>query len=155
METKPEEYYDQSSFLKCKYCEFHSASYKRTLRSVDPTVLTTPCGIRYRWIFLAKSHIKASKASQAASPNYGCMICCAEGRGTMVFGNPETLMDHIHLEHGRQMSAEMQMRTKTIFNRWADEREDWDLNIPLALERADTYEMAADDNIVAPPAPEK
>ncbi|EON64652.1 hypothetical protein W97_03885 [Coniosporium apollinis CBS 100218] len=133
MEKKPERYYGQSSFLKCRYCEFHSASYKRTLRSVDPTVQTSPCGIRYRWIFLAKSHIKASRASQAASPNYGCMICCAEGRDTIVFGNPETLMNHIYLEHRRQMSADMQSRMKIVFNRWADEKDDWDLNILLAL----------------------
>ncbi|KAJ9662571.1 hypothetical protein H2201_006059 [Coniosporium apollinis] len=155
METKPDGYYDQSSYLKCKQCEFHSATYKKILKTLDSTVLTTPCGIRYRWIFLVKSHVKASKASQAASPNYGCIICCAEGRGTMILGNTETLMNHIYLEHGRQMSAETQLRTKIIFNRWADEREDWDLNIPLALEKADTYEMVADDNMVAPPVPEK
>ncbi len=65
-------------------------------------------------------------------------------------------MNHIWIEHGRSMSTEMQKRMKCVFNRFADKSEDWDLNIPLALEAANTFELPAnEENMVAPPVPPK
>ncbi|KAF2144925.1 uncharacterized protein K452DRAFT_356277 [Aplosporella prunicola CBS 121167] len=108
--------------------------------------------VRYRWIFLAKSHARAraprvemarhsSTGSAGAAArgavagdrpgySYGCTLCCAEGRLTAVFGTAETLLRHVYLEHGgRGVSKEVCERTKCVVGRWAGRDEEWEVNI--------------------------
>ena len=117
---------------------------------MDPNIYTSAVGIKYRWLFLAKSHVKnrnhASAATRGPKPskpvgvrpddgdsdcNYGCVICSVEGNVTGIYGNAETLMNHIFMEHVRSMSEKTRLKSKCILGREARKEEDWDLNIPV------------------------
>jgi hypothetical protein len=66
--------------------------------------------------------------------NFGCVICSAEGKVTGIFGNVETLMSHILLDHVRSMSEATAVRAKCVVGREAGGDEEWDLNIPWSAE---------------------
>lgn len=122
---------------------------------VDPRVRTAKCGIRYRWIFLAKSHVKkkhgasspeansapaiagavgiaaaAAGATNCADDNFGCVFCCLEDKVSGVYGGVETLMNHIALVHVADMSEQVQRKTKCILGRVAKSDEEFDINFP-------------------------
>lgn len=61
--------------------------------------------------------------------NYGCLICSVEGSVTGVYGNVETLMNHIFLEHARSIGDEVAGRARCVVGRRAGAEEEWDLNI--------------------------
>ncbi|KAJ9645865.1 hypothetical protein H2199_002908 [Coniosporium tulheliwenetii] len=157
--TQPEGFFSTVSFWECRHCHFRGERYRTKPEMVDQTIYKTACGIRYRWLFLAKSHTRANSLAQAGQrrggPNYGCVFCCAEGRPTGVYGDVETLMNHIYPTHGRQMSADIQRRMKCVVGCVADSAGDWDLNIPLAPESEEprVSEMPADDNNIPVPVP--
>lgn len=132
---------------------------------IDNEVYTSAVGIRYRWIFLAKSHVRKkslSLDSPAQKPssfyvgvqrqppsayyssavsvppsnangtaNFGCIFCSVEGRESGVYGNVETLMSHIFLEHAREMEEGARMEVRCVVGRVAEKGEEWDLNIPF------------------------
>lgn len=95
--------------------------------TVDPNVHTAANGIRYRWIFLAKSHAK-KKPMEGAS--FGCVFCVSEGKATGIFGNVEVLMNHIIVDHGKGIRQDIMENNKCILGRVASSSEDFDINIP-------------------------
>lgn len=129
---------------RCKNCHFQGETFQRSIPGkkkkdtiVDPNIHTSSVGIRYRWIFLAKSHVKKKSmdistpnATEKEDVNYGCLICSAEGHSTGVYGNVETLMNHIFMEHAKTMSENMLLKTKCIVGREARADEEWDINFP-------------------------
>ncbi len=115
----------------------------------DAKVRVSETGIRYRWIFLAKSHIllKSLPESQDGSFGaFGCIFCTAEGRqrgwrmaphegggnGAPIFGNVGAFMEHLqmHREEGKGPGAEMQVRARCVIGRIAEAHEDFDINLP-------------------------
>jgi hypothetical protein len=160
LEVRPEGMYNSSQIWQCKHCYFEGASFanpdpaKRSKKDhvVDPHIYTSAVGIRYRWIFLAKSHVK-KKAFNSADPvkisathkrqagsgvavedvdcSFGCVICSVEGNVTGIYGNVETLMNHIYMEHVGPggMSDSTLARSKCIMGRTAGADEEWDLNV--------------------------
>jgi len=72
-------------------------------------------GIRYRWMFLAKSHVarKQSSVADGASDRFGCVFCVDEGRETAVFESAPALMGHISTDH-RNMGVEIAFRNKCV-----------------------------------------
>lgn len=98
-------------------------------------------GIRYRWIFLAKSHVKQKPADTiAVESNYGCVICSAEDHVTGIYGGVETLMNHIALTHAADMSDKTRKKVNCVVGRRADPGEDFDINVPIF---AQVEELAA------------
>ena len=99
---------------------------------MDPRVKVSMSGIRYRWIFLAKSHVK-EKAGDSSSndDNFGCVLCSAEGSVTGVYGGVETLMNHISLTHVGNMSEATRKKVNCILGRVAGNGEAFDLNVPI------------------------
>lgn len=112
-------------------------------RTYDMTIRTHPAtGIRYRWSFLAKSHIFIKKiqlihpqGSDGTIGVFGCIFCCAQQRGPApTFGNLDTFMEHLHKQH-RDIEPSPQMeilldRARCVLGRVADTTEDFDVNIP-------------------------
>lgn len=97
----------------------------------DERIHKSASGIRYRWIFLVKSHVKKKMhGPDKKESNYGCVFCVDEGQGTSVYGNVETLMNHIIMEHSKPMSAETQQRMRCVQGRTAIDHEAFDINIP-------------------------
>jgi hypothetical protein len=156
--TRPDGMYNTFQVWQCKSCNFEAPTYfaphptKRNKKEtiMDPNIYTSAVGIKYRWLFLAKSHVKnrnhASAATRGPKPskpvgvrpddgdsdcNYGCVICSVEGNVTGIYGNAETLMNHIFMEHVRSMSEKTRLKSKCILGREAGKGEDWDLNIPV------------------------
>ncbi|KAF2006901.1 hypothetical protein P154DRAFT_569597 [Amniculicola lignicola CBS 123094] len=150
--TRPDGMYNTHQIWQCKHCHFEGKTFtaitpgkKKKETVVDPNVHTSAVGIRYRWIFLAKSHVK--KASMSSSNrgataqvsknsgnngdcNFGCVICSVEGNVTGIYGNVETLMNHVFLEHARGMGEGVARKARCVVGRVAGPEEDWDLNIP-------------------------
>ena len=114
----------------CRTCAFLGDAFgSEKVPAVDPNVHTAANGIRYRWIFLAKSHAK-KKPMEGAS--FGCVFCVSEGKATSLFGNVEVLMNHIIVEHGNGIRKDILENNKCIFGRVARSSEDFDINIPSA-----------------------
>src|SRR5690242_19655864 len=139
LRTMPSGMFNTKEVWECKSCNFRGNTYSITYPSkknktetiVDPNIHTSKSGIRYRWIFLAKSHVK-KKTSDSTNEecNYGCVVCSVELKVTSIFGNVDTLMFHLH-EHASDMSQTTMKQTKCIVGRTAGAEEDWDINIPL------------------------
>lgn len=150
VQTRPDGLYNTHSIWQCKHCNFqgetftgpHPVKKGKTETIVDPNIYTSAVGIRYKWIFLAKSHVKKKtmemgrnnrvKNNEKDDCNYGCVICSVEGNVTGIYGNVETLMNHIFLEHARGATANPKTlsKSKCIIGRTATSTEDWDINIP-------------------------
>jgi hypothetical protein len=112
----------------CRTCAFQGDAFgTEKAPIVDPNIHTAANGIRYRWIFLAKSHAK-KKSMEGAS--FGCVFCVSEGKATGLFGNVEVLMNHIIVEHGKGIRKDIMENNKCIFGRVANSSEDFDINIP-------------------------
>ncbi|KAI5286240.1 hypothetical protein KEM54_006939 [Ascosphaera aggregata] len=106
----------------------------------DQTVYTHPCGIRYRWAFLAKSHIckrgdrwRGTSAKEA----YACIFCCIANKAIPpVFEDLDEFVRHIRRHDGNLADGHVEEPcekaleyTKTIIGRVAGYEEEFDLNI--------------------------
>ncbi|KAF1933024.1 uncharacterized protein M421DRAFT_1593 [Didymella exigua CBS 183.55] len=141
LRTMPSGMYNTKEVWECRSCNFRGNTYiittgkkgkKETI--IDPNIHTSESGIRYRWIFLAKSHVKKKTTDSTSEDcNYGCMICSVELKVTSIFGNVDTLMYHL-LEHVSGMSQKSMVQTKCIVGRTAGAHEEWDVNVPLFAE---------------------
>jgi hypothetical protein len=157
VQTRPDGMYNTHQIWQCKHCHFQGETFsvpqptKRNKKEtiVDPNVHVSAVGIRYKWIFLAKSHVKkktmaveigrtpltaSSKnghghGEEREDCNYGCLICSIEGSVTSIYGNVETLMNHIFLEHARDLSEATAVKSRCVIGRTAGYNEEWDLNI--------------------------
>jgi hypothetical protein len=104
---------------KAKHLKYDSRTY------MDNTT-----GIRYKWLFLAKSHVaKKSSSTDASGSNcFGCIFCVDEGKETAVFGTAATLMSHISTEH-KKPGEEIAARNKCIVGQGVTMAE-WDIQLP-------------------------
>ena len=123
---------------------------------MDPNVYTSKSGVRYKWIFLAKSHVKKKNAEFASrtssimkgggrersgsggngeqsapmggeKASFGCLVCSVQGRVSGVYGDVESLMGHVRAHAG--MDRELVVRAGGIVGREAGQDEEWDFNI--------------------------
>jgi hypothetical protein len=125
-------------------------------KTMDNHVRMSPSGIKYRWMFLAKSHV-SSKANPLHTPHgedvFGCYFCCVErvasgwliGRPneqfssenkdvvvTPTFVGSEAFLAHLetHQLPERTPCLIAANEMNCIVGRIADDREDFDLNLP-------------------------
>lgn len=132
LQTVPNGLTQSTCHWKCKHCEFRSKPTNQT-RDFPDTIFYNPCGIRYRWLFLAKSHSSAKNVTAKPDAyNYGCIFCAAEGRPSATYGSLDTLLiSHIATKHKvKNITPEVLSRTKCIVGRLAEKNEEWDVNIP-------------------------
>ncbi|KAJ4349863.1 uncharacterized protein N0V89_008482 [Didymosphaeria variabile] len=146
--SRPEGMFKSSQAWQCRHCLFeglscsvpHPTKKNKKEAILDDQIRTSTMGIRYRWSFLAKSHVKKTSysvggrngAGEETECNFGCVICSVEGNVTGIYGSAEALMDHIANEHvyAGNMNHMTMMRSKVIVGRTAGEGEEWDVNIP-------------------------
>ncbi|KAL2005136.1 hypothetical protein VTN00DRAFT_2986 [Thermoascus crustaceus] len=151
-EIRPEGMYSNVPFWRCSKCYYEgpmmtisssgssgSRSTRKT-KTFDTRVrVHPPTGIRYRWAFLAKSHVstrrflamKTSSDKDGSAGTFGCIFCCAERRtAAPIFGNLASFMEHL-LQHRSMSSVEALLeRTRCIVGRVAGNDEDFDVNLP-------------------------
>lgn len=138
LRTRPLGLYNTQEVWECTYCTFkgntfsmpHPSKKLRTITVVDPRIITSGSLIRYKWIFLAKSHVK-QKVSDSQESNYCCVFCSLEGRVSSMYSGEETLMYHIAQSHSEGMSEDVKRKARCVFgNQAGDSETEWDINIP-------------------------
>lgn len=131
--SRPDGYsmYSTMTVWACKFCCFEGNAIGKKPYKFDEKIHTSQSGIRYRWIFLVKSHVKKKNyGPDKRETNFGCMFCCDNGQGTSIYGNVETLMNHIKMEHSKPMAPEVQQKMRCVQGRIAIDHEGFDINIP-------------------------
>jgi hypothetical protein len=141
LRTQPHGMYATKEIWECSECTFkgscfstpHPSKKNKEITIVDPRIHTSGSQIRYKWIFLAKSHIKKkSTESHVEDSNYGCVFCSLQDTVSSVYGGVETLMNHIATFHVADMSENTRKKAKCVIGRMPRAEEtDWDINIPV------------------------
>ena len=151
--TQPSGYYNQKQVWECTSCTFqgeafsqpHPTKKNKTEMIVDPRIHISMSGIRYRWLFLAKSHVKKKAEGGVKGKddeyNYCCMFCTADGTLSSVYGGVETLMNHIALTHVADMSENTRKKVNCILGRVAGPKEPFDINMPIFAEEEEPEDI--------------
>jgi hypothetical protein len=148
--VRPEGMYNNQKVWKCKQCLFQGDLYNKPIPGkkkmenvIDHSTHESRTGIQYKYIFLAKSHVKRKSvavvytSSKDGGSTYGCVFCTAEGKSTAVYGGIEMLMSHVFSTHAKGMSEEVQRNTKCVVGRDPVPGEEWDICIPFKKFLAD------------------
>ncbi|RDI88577.1 hypothetical protein Vi05172_g1206 [Venturia inaequalis] len=145
--------YNSKTVWKCKYCSFEGDVFgARKPYDIDQKVYQAgSSGVQYRWLFLAKSHMKRksvlpsmatpfTRGNQVEERCYGCVFCVGEGKETAVYADVEALCEHLINEHGtgsgRGVSEKLMVENNCIAGRKAGSKEIFDVNIPHVVEIA-------------------
>lgn len=96
-------------------------------------------GIRYRGLFLVKSHLWRTRSILRTLNDpfwgpFGCIFCCAEGARSFaqVFESADSLMEHLGSHHLHRFLKHSPLldQTRSVIGRAALIEEEFDLNIP-------------------------
>ena len=86
-------------------------------------------GIKFRWPFLAKSHVPQKKRATPPDYSYLCQFCICSGSDAMPM-KLEVLFDHISSEHrGVLLDEGVLERTKCVNDRICGDEEVFDINL--------------------------
>ncbi|KAI4178221.1 MAG: hypothetical protein LQ348_005659 [Seirophora lacunosa] len=131
-------------------CAFEGPARVAGTKWVFDDTIRESHGVRYRWLFLAKSHIALSKA-QKGRYDYGCLFCIYDKYESPVFHGIEELMEHVGLHRGTPIAVATLQKTKCINGRLAGYHERFDVNFkPLeAMPRS----VPADEDAYSPSQP--
>ena len=130
--VRPGGMYHASKYLQCKSCKFEGRYVPDNKRQgyFDSRVLKIVEGIQFRWEFLFKSHVMAkNEGADALKGSFGCMFCCAEGRGTPTFQGVTEFMGHLVEHRSRLPTGEVLYRMNCLVGRTSGPDEDFDINI--------------------------
>ncbi|KAJ5835295.1 hypothetical protein N7447_001321 [Penicillium robsamsonii] len=135
-------YYTQQSWLRCEHCAFEAPMAPRSsIRNpqFEGSVRTHKAsGVRYRFGFLAKSHVHCKRDSALHfAPNtprgaFCCVFCCAMTHGsTQVYGNLDTFMVHLAEQHSMVERGTLAVlpSMRRVVGRVAPDSEEFDVNI--------------------------
>ncbi|RMY75349.1 hypothetical protein D0863_02646 [Hortaea werneckii] len=119
---------------KCKHCSFQARALNETTVVLPEQIFFDKSGVRYRWLFLARSHIPArDPRSTVEEYRYGCIFCAAQGHETAVHEGLDALMTHLLSRHKTPMlTPEVLAKTKCIVGGTPDKVQEWDINLPAA-----------------------
>ena len=123
-------YAKNNQYYKCKKCNFEGLMVEDASgrKGVDTRVYSAE-GIQYRWEFLFKSHVRMKGAMANPSLTFGCIFCCAEGKGTPTFGGVQSFIAHLQEHRGRLPTGEVLYRTNCIVGEVASPTRDFDINL--------------------------
>ncbi|MCJ1244971.1 hypothetical protein MMC30_002172 [Trapelia coarctata] len=119
-----------SFFFACRKCAFGGPAFARSGGWEYDTSVHKAHGVHYRWLFLAKSHVKQSKAKNGIY-NYKCIFCVLQNIDSPVYQRAGNLMQHIATHRGEQLGETILDRTSCIDGRVAAEDEQFDINLTL------------------------
>ncbi|KAJ5513834.1 hypothetical protein N7463_003386 [Penicillium fimorum] len=135
-------YYTQQSWLRCAHCAFEAPMAPRSSTrnpQFEGSVRTHKAsGVRYRFGFLAKSHVHCKRDSASHfAPNtprgaFCCVFCCAMAHGsTQVYGNLDTFMAHLAEQHWTVERGTLAVlpSMRRVVGRVAPDSEEFDVNI--------------------------
>lgn len=92
-------------------------------------------GLKFRWPFLAKSHV-AQKTVTQNQYSYQCLFCVYLGNTSPVMHGMELYLEHISQEHrGHNISEVVLYKCGAVNDREAEDSEEFDINLfPLSVE---------------------
>ncbi|RMY51089.1 hypothetical protein D0863_14691 [Hortaea werneckii] len=119
---------------KCKHCSFQARALNESTVVLPEQIFFAKSGVRYRWLFLARSHIPARDPRPTVEEyQYGCIFCAAQGHETAVHEGLDALMNHLLSRHKTPMlTPEVLAKTKCIVGGTPDKVQEWDINLPTA-----------------------
>ena len=127
---RPGSMYNQQYYWKCKKCEFEGRLMKEGKQKVCDRTIMSADGVQFRWEFLFKSHLPAKvNGSNPLASTFGCIFCCAEGKGTPTFGGVQTFIAHIQEHRERLPRGEVLYRVGCVVGRAFGQDEDLDVSI--------------------------
>jgi len=102
----------------------------RGKKSVDTRVYGANC-ITYRWEFLFKCHVQLKDAlPNTMESTFGCIFCCAEGKGTPIFGGVKAFLAHMQEHRARPPTGEVLYRMSCVVGRTPGQDEAFDIALP-------------------------
>lgn len=128
---RPGSMYNALKYWQCSRCKFEGrlVQIDRKTARCDRQVMLAD-GIQFRWEFLFKSHVECRDAApNPLKSTFGCIFCCAEGRGTPTFGGAQSFMDHLQEHRIRLPVGEVVYRMNCLVGRKASTEEDFDINL--------------------------
>ncbi|KAL8715022.1 MAG: hypothetical protein Q9220_000979 [cf. Caloplaca sp. 1 TL-2023] len=128
---RPGTMYTAIKFWKCSRCNFEGrlVQLDKKTAGFDRQVMLAD-GIQFRWAFLFKSHVECkSGAPNPLKSTFGCIFCCAEGRGTPTFEGAQSLMDHLQEHRIRLPVGEVLYRMNCQTGPTASTDEDFDIHL--------------------------
>lgn len=85
-------------------------------------------GIKFRWPFLAKSHVLQNKVKDHQYA-YQCMFCVFLGDQSPVYHGTDLLLDHVQTHRDQSLGEVVLYRAKCIAGRVAEDGEEFDINL--------------------------
>ncbi|EMC92999.1 hypothetical protein BAUCODRAFT_96468 [Baudoinia panamericana UAMH 10762] len=128
----------QAPYWKCKHCAFRSKATAGANHTPDQ-IYFAKSGIRYRWLFLAKSHVPAQESfRRPENYAYACIFCAAQGHSGAAHVDLDSLLWHITAKHKTtMMTPEVRSKTRCIVGGTADRTDEtWDINLPETIKRS-------------------
>ena len=105
------------AYYKCNKCNFEGRCTKDAAgkKHIDTKIYggAGANNVYYRWEFLFKCHVPVKDVVVNTNEcHFACIFCCAEGKGTPVFGGLGPLLAHLneHRGPGREPSGEVLYR---------------------------------------------
>lgn len=117
-------------------CAFEGRACKRDKEWAFDDMIRDSHGVRYRWTFLAKSHVAISKAKNRIY-DYRCVFCVSQSHESPVFRNAKVLMEHVSQHRGQHLDEAILRKTNCINMRDATDEEDFDINLTPADSKVD------------------
>ena len=114
-------------------CAFEGPACKKGKKWIfDETVFRTD-GVQYRWSFLAKCHVAASRVYDGKY-DYQCVFCDVQPSSRSVHRGQNAFMEHVSQQHRGQRPDptiwdKIHGRVACIYGRVADEEESFDVNL--------------------------
>jgi len=112
---------------------------------INDRIQQTPEGLRYRWLFLAKSHMQQQVERQ---PSFGCLICTGLGNDTGPFEGFELLLVHV-AEHKGGFLGKTKLEGLLVFSTQGVRRaseEDFDIDLPKVIDIPEDTDLTKDIN---------
>lgn len=127
---RPGGMYSATPYWQCSQCRFEGRLvHDKKRKGYDSRVMISE-GVQFRWVFLFKSHVKSrDDMLDPMQSSFGCVFCCAEGRGTPTFGGVRSLMAHLQEHRERLPRGEVLYRMNCLIGRQASPDEDFDVNL--------------------------
>lgn len=130
---KPGSMYNALKYWQCTRCKFEGRLVQIDKKTVgyDRQVMLAD-GIQFRWEFLFKSHVECRDPNpNPLRSTFGCIFCCAEGKGTPTFGGAQSFMDHLQEHRVRPPVGEVLYRMNARVGEKVPISEDFDINIEI------------------------
>ena len=127
----------QSHYFGCsnKKCSFEAPAVRSNKQWALEDAIYTAHGVRYRWSFLAKSHLVPTHRIEKSNYDYQCVFCSARGEEAKVSRGASAFIEHVGSHRGDRRNPFAMHLIKAEFGRTALQEETWDVNLlPLVSE---------------------